>query len=423
MKKIYLVSVLTAMVFALSMQVFSAMSLDDAILKLWTVGPDASVEEILRAAAAGSSAEAEKAGFHLSCLRILNGEGDSEQILEELEAKAKTDGEKQTIATLKERLKTKSNKLPQSFQEKISLDFKDVDLRVLLPLIATRSNSNIVLHSSVHKKVTIRLIDATLEQALDTICAITDLHYENRNGVFVLLPKEKQEKKLAQAHYRLKSMSPSRMIRLLKAFSEKGSDENAPGNLKKTDGTPAEALSPDVILTPDSDKIVIEGSNEVVQEYLQAAMRLDLKDRSHKLSYRVWQLNPGISMSIADFAALPEKERNEKAKIVAAPAVIAMPGKQATIEVDSSSEKTNDNSSNRLDYKIRTIFNETEEADQLRIFNEVHVYGTSVVNGSKLKTNQKFANTIQLKTKKWVMLPLHEGKETLFLELMIEKHK
>ncbi len=423
MKKIYLVPVLVAMVFSLSLQALAAMSVDEAILKLWTAGPDESIAQTLEAAATGSSDDSEKARFHLSCLKIMNGAGDSEKILEELEAQAKTDNEKQTIATLKERLKTKSNKLPQSFQEKISLDFKDVDLRVLLPLIAQRSNSNIVLHSSVKKKVTIRLIDATLEQALDTICAITDLHYENRNGVFVLLPKEKEEKKLAQAHYRLRSMSPARLVKLLKAFAEKGPGENAPGNFKNTDAEPAEALPSDVILTIEGDKVIIEGSNEVVQKYLQAAMRLDLKDRTHKISYRVWRINPGVSIDIKGFSSLPEKERNEKAKILAAPSVITMPGQWAKIEVESSSEKSDEKNFSSLDYKINSIFQETDAPDQLKVLTEVSVFGTSVINGEKLKTNQQYKNTIQLKTKKWVMLPLLEGKDTVFLELMIEKHQ
>lgn len=422
MKKLNLSLLVIALILALLSVPGQAQSLDDAINRLWSKGPDAGIEKTLQDAAASSDKEtANRAFFHLSCLKILSGAADADEILAALDANAVTEEEKQLIATLRDRLNTSKNALPESFKEKISLDFKDINLRQVIPLIAKQANANIVLHASVNKKVTIRLIDATLEQALDTICAITDLHYENRNGVFVLLPEKAEERNYFRTYYRLTSMSPSRAIKLLKEHVSGESDGNQPANFPDSSGHTVAGLPSGVSLSSDGDRVILEGERQAVEKYLELMRSLDLKDRAHKLSFRIWQLNKDSRHDIKTFAELPEKARGECAKIIAAPAIITLPGQLATIEVEGLDED-GQTAANSLDYKVECIFTETGEPQKpLKIVSDIYVFGTSVVNGEKLQTNKKFSHQLLIKPKNWVMLPLYGEKEKFFLELMIEK--
>ena len=423
MKKLNLYLFLAIIFVSLTISSSFAQSLEGAIIKLWTNGPDESIEKVLTAAALGKSPDSERAAFHLSCFQILSGAENSAEILANLEQKARTDDEKETIARLKERLNKKSKALPESFQNKISLDFKDIDLREILPLIAKQSQTNIVLHSSVKKKVTLRLIDATIEQALDTICAITDLNYENRNGVFVLLPEKKPTSNYVRSTYRMTSMSPSRAVSFLKANSGNDSDQNAPANFPEKSGQGAAGSLPlGVSLSSEQDKVILEGPKEAVEQYVASLKRFDLKERAHKLSFRIWQVNADNNHDIEEFSKLSEQERNLVAKIISAPAIVCLPGQPATIEVNSSSPDDAKNHSNSLDFKIETVFTDTKSPDQLRITNEFHIFfGTSSINGKKLETNRKFSNTIQIVRKKWVLLPIFEDGAKFYLELMIDK--
>lgn len=81
-----------------------------------------------------------------------------------------------------------SGPMPEGFQKKISLDFKDTDVRVILKILATQSGANIVLHKNVDYRANIALKDITIEQALNSLCVTTDLRYENNDGIFQVMP-------------------------------------------------------------------------------------------------------------------------------------------------------------------------------------------------------------------------------------------
>ena len=52
---------------------------------------------------------------------------------------------------------------------KVSLDFKDADIKNILRLIAEVSNFNIITADDVSGKITMRLVDVPWDQALDVI--------------------------------------------------------------------------------------------------------------------------------------------------------------------------------------------------------------------------------------------------------------
>ena len=61
---------------------------------------------------------------------------------------------------------------------KLSLDFKDADIKNILRLIAEVSNFNIITGDDVTGKITMRLVDVPWDQALDVILQARSLGNE-----------------------------------------------------------------------------------------------------------------------------------------------------------------------------------------------------------------------------------------------------
>jgi type IV pilus assembly protein PilQ len=77
---------------------------------------------------------------------------------------------------------------------KLSLDFKDADIKNILRLIAEVSNLNIIAGEDVKGKVTIRLVDVPWDQALDIILQSNDLGKVRIGNVVRIAPVEKLKK-------------------------------------------------------------------------------------------------------------------------------------------------------------------------------------------------------------------------------------
>ncbi|RMG91839.1 MAG: type IV pilus secretin family protein, partial [Zetaproteobacteria bacterium] len=72
--------------------------------------------------------------------------------------------------------------------EKVSFDFKDIDIRNALKLIAEMSDMNIIMGEDVQGKLTMRLIDVPWDQALDLILAAKGLGKEQQGNVLRIAP-------------------------------------------------------------------------------------------------------------------------------------------------------------------------------------------------------------------------------------------
>ncbi len=73
---------------------------------------------------------------------------------------------------------------------KISLDFKDADIKNILRLIAEVSNLNIIAGEDVTGKVTMRLVDVPWDQALDVILSARNLGMTRMDNVIRVAPIE-----------------------------------------------------------------------------------------------------------------------------------------------------------------------------------------------------------------------------------------
>ncbi|MGQ9509568.1 MAG: type IV pilus secretin PilQ [Thermodesulfobacteriota bacterium] len=73
---------------------------------------------------------------------------------------------------------------------KISLDFKDADIKNILRLIAEVSNFNIITSDDVSGKITMRLVDVPWDQALDVILQSRNLGMVQVGNVIRIAPQE-----------------------------------------------------------------------------------------------------------------------------------------------------------------------------------------------------------------------------------------
>jgi type IV pilus assembly protein PilQ len=62
--------------------------------------------------------------------------------------------------------------------EKISFDFKDLDIKDFFRFIADFSKTNIILDSGVKGSITMKMKDVPWDQALDVVCKTYGLGYQ-----------------------------------------------------------------------------------------------------------------------------------------------------------------------------------------------------------------------------------------------------
>jgi len=72
--------------------------------------------------------------------------------------------------------------------QKVTFDFKDIDIRNALKLIAEMSDLNIIMSDDVDGKMTMRLVDVPWDQALDLILSARGLGKERQGNVMRIAP-------------------------------------------------------------------------------------------------------------------------------------------------------------------------------------------------------------------------------------------
>jgi type IV pilus assembly protein PilQ len=89
-------------------------------------------------------------------------------------------------ATVEKKEEKKSEKVEQTrwTGERISVDFKDIDLRDFFLFIADFSGMNMILDPAVKGTLTIKLTDVPWDQALDLVCRQYGLAYEIDGKVY-----------------------------------------------------------------------------------------------------------------------------------------------------------------------------------------------------------------------------------------------
>jgi type IV pilus assembly protein PilQ len=98
--------------------------------------------------------------------------------------------------------------------EKLDLNFQNVDVRVLLQVIADFTKLNIVVRDSVAGSLTLRLKDVPWDQALDIVLQSKNLDMRKNGNVILVAPREElatQEKLELESKMQISEIEPTRL--------------------------------------------------------------------------------------------------------------------------------------------------------------------------------------------------------------------
>ncbi len=161
------------------------------------------------------------------------------------------------------------------------VQFVNQDLDFLLAMLQSESGVQIVKGDGIKKNVTFNLMNPTVRQVLDTVLPPLQLAYNvNDSGVVYVDTKEKIDQLLKP------------LVELVnRTFSPRFVDvtqlQEAIGNLRSSDGQ--------IIVDPDSQKIIVTDTPEVVEAIEQMIQQLDVQTEM-----RVFPIRYGNAQEIAD---------------------------------------------------------------------------------------------------------------------------
>jgi len=168
--------------------------------------------------------------------------------------------------------------------QKVTFDFKDIDIRNALKLISEMSDLNIIMADDVTGSLTMRLVDVPWDQALDLILSARGLGQEKTGNVMRIAPVD-----VLRAEYdaKLEARRGSEQLEILvtefitlsftKVVDVKKMLEGASANATKGGTTSADATSssPETsvgILSPRGSFLVDERTNTLIVKDTQSAI-------------------------------------------------------------------------------------------------------------------------------------------------------
>ncbi len=406
MKKSILQVILTVLFAAMACSCFAQTATEDpalenAITSLWINGPDAKIEKQLNSGILSSDEKtAAKSIFHLSCLKLMQGDKEkSIELLNRLRMLESSDETKAFIKRLENMLLNSHTKESALTENRINLKLKDVEIGNVLSLIAKTADINLVKHNSVKGKISIQLKDATVKDSLDVICKMSDLDYEKNGNIYLVFPRGMHgfNKNYAKEEVTLAYLSPDNGKKILSSNKQS---------------------FPDLIARTYKDNLLLEGSPESIEKAKQLLFARDKEGKAHTISIKIWELKKN-NQSVENFSKLDEKAKQELAKLLSAPKLVALPGQKAKIKVGHNSENKEKVSEDIFSYETDLVFNEAGESDHVILEMNNKIFGLTFDKEEKKEIKRSFSTTVKIKKNMWLSFPIDESKK-IFMELNVK---
>ncbi len=196
--------------------------------------------------------------------------------------------------------------------QKVTLDFKDIDIRNALKLIADVSDLNIIMSDDVQGKLTMRLVDVPWDQALDLILTARGLGKERQGNVLRIAPV----KVLAdERKSRLEAMKNARELEPLvtefitlgfaKAADVKKMIENSAGGGKGGAGkkggqTSMGLLSPRgrIMMDKRTNTLIVKDTRESINNIKRLVARIDRPEKEVLIAARIVEATDNFTRDI-----------------------------------------------------------------------------------------------------------------------------
>lgn len=188
---------------------------------------------------------------------------------------------------------------------KISLDFQDVDVRVILQILAKESGMNIVASDSVTGKMTLTLKDVPWDQALDLVMQARNLDMRRNGNIINVAPRDEllaQDKATLQAQNEVDQLSPLysqtfqlkyKSVEEFKQVLESGtanSSSNAKNGLLSERGS--------ALLDPATNTLIVTDNPNVLKKFQRLIDELDVPSRQVMVEARIVEASDTFSRDL-----------------------------------------------------------------------------------------------------------------------------
>jgi len=184
--------------------------------------------------------------------------------------------------------------------QKVSLEFKDADIKNVFRLLAEISGKNILVTDDVNKKITVRLIEVPWDQALDLIVDTNGLAKEETGNVVRISTAARlaQDKKA-----QLDARDAARKIAIRQTSYINVNYASAKDLVDKVrqivKSSPDFAIVPDAIVPDErSNTIVVHGTNKDVQDVACLVSRLDVRTPQVLIESNLVETTPTFARSL-----------------------------------------------------------------------------------------------------------------------------
>lgn len=189
----------------------------------------------------------------------------------------------------------------------ITLDFDNMDVRVLLKLIGTEMNTNIAVSDSVTGNITLSLIDIPADQALDIILKAKNLDKRVNGKVIWVAPTEElqtQEAKELEAQQKVQDLAPLRTeyIRLnyAKAADVRTLIDAQNTNRTGNNNDSGSLLSPRGTVTIDerTNTLIIKDTSDNIVNIRDLIAKIDIPVKQVMIEARIVSASDNFSKEI-----------------------------------------------------------------------------------------------------------------------------
>lgn len=226
--------------------------------------------------------------------------------------------------------------------DKLSFNFKELEISQALKNLAELSGKNIILEEGLSGTITLKLETNSFTEALDLICEAKGLSYRQVNGVTVVGGMEKDTALQETASYTLSYRSAIELAEELKSlFNDKLLAEPISNTLLFKGNRKQQLFLEELLRKLDKPcpQVSMEAKIIAVSEDASKALGIrwnwdrfpttqtdSMESRDFGGQFKVWK-NNSFSYSATINALITEG----KAKIIANPRILTLPGKEATI--------------------------------------------------------------------------------------------
>ncbi|MDX8377201.1 MAG: type IV pilus secretin PilQ [Mariprofundales bacterium] len=216
------------------------------------------------------------------------------------------------IAQAQER-KLKGDKIAYT-GEKITFDFKDIDIRNALKLIAEMSSLNFIMSDDVSGKLTMRLVDVPWDQALDTILHSHKLGKEKIGNVIRIVPidvLDEEYKAKLNAQKGSQRLEPlisefiplryAKAINIKKTLQEINATKGAAGTAGQGDTSTALGVLSDrgsIMVDERTNMLIITDTEDRINNLKRLITAIDLQVQQVLIEARIVEASDNFSRDI-----------------------------------------------------------------------------------------------------------------------------